>query len=581
VTARDGVTLGELMADGGFGAWSGSLGSAGGMGGAGGEITLTVSHGNLDLSYAFLSAQGGHGGSTYHANGVGGTGGRGGAIVLEATRGSVVTNGPGEQSYGTEIRADGGSGGYNYHAGSIAGAAGGTGGKAGTIRITSGSTAVLVGEISAGGGDGGAVSNAPGALAVGGTGGDATTDAITVTVTGSGQDLVLGGRINAGAGFGGLASIGGGQESESESATPMAVEYPAPDLSRSGANGAGVGRFTATAPGRIIIPPSTDVPTTGETLDVASMSPSLAINAAWTNTGTLLLNPDAWVVTSQPFRNDGVLQMAAGSVFTVGSLGVGSSGYLELAAGTGTITNGSTGVIGGFGTLDANLVNAGAVAPGSSTEFGVLSVTGTYQQTSTGRLYIEAAPQGGYQPGSNQDQLRAAGAVTLGGQLVVDGLVVPVAQVARSLDGLAAVRLAAELSDSIVVIDAAGGVQGQFASVTAPDGLASRLAVQNGTATEDMSKFVVAAPPPSPSPSPVPPPPPPAPAPAPVLNISNASVVLAAAQLAPGAPITVVQTALTEQTSSVVKGTTPPKDESKDEKKEAAVITTDTSCKPG
>jgi filamentous hemagglutinin family protein len=588
VTARDGVTfrvgdtLGEVMADGGFGIYSGSLGSAGGMGGIGGNITVTVTHGNLDLSDAFLSARGGAGGSSYYATGVGGAGGRGGAIVLEATRGSVITNGSAAASGGTAITADGGSGGHNFSESGAAGVRGGTGGKAGTIRITSGSTARLIGDISASGGAGGAVSNAPGAQAVGGTGGEATTDAITVTVTGAGQDLELGGRVNASAGIGGLASIGGdgdGGGEESESLRALALDHPVPDLTRSGANGAGVGRFTATVPGRIIIPVSTDTPTTGEVLDILSTSPSLAINADWTNTGTLLLNPGAWVVSAQPFTNAGGLHLGQGSVFTIGSLGIAPDGNLALTAGTGTLTNGSTGVIAGVGTIDASLVNAGTVAPGSAGGVGILSVTGGYQQTSTGRLLIDAAVQGPYGPGTNQDQLRAVGAVKLGGELVVNGLdQQPQSQVTRAVDGPQAVRLAAELSDSVVFLDAPGGVEGQFASMTGPAALTARMAIQNGATVQDVSSFVAPAPPPSATPTP---PPPPAPASTPVLNISNAAVVLAAAQLAPGAPLTVVQTALTEQTSSVVKGTTPPKDESKDEKKEAAVITTDTSCKPG
>ena len=68
----------------------------------------------------------------------------------------------------------------------------------------------------------------------------------------------------------------------------------------------------------------------------------------------------------------------------------------------------------GTGTVQANLVNAGTVSPGSSP--GTITVNGDYTQEASGTLSIEL---GGTIPGSEHDQLVVSGAVTLGGTLNV------------------------------------------------------------------------------------------------------------------------------------------------------------------
>lgn len=82
-----------------------------------------------------------------------------------------------------------------------------------------------------------------------------------------------------------------------------------------------------------------------------------------------------------------------------------------------TFRNGAGGRVEGNGTIDVvsgTFINGGVVAPGLST--GVLSVTGTYNQSTDGSLEIEV---GGTTPGTELDQLSVTGAANLDGTLDV------------------------------------------------------------------------------------------------------------------------------------------------------------------
>jgi hypothetical protein len=76
----------------------------------------------------------------------------------------------------------------------------------------------------------------------------------------------------------------------------------------------------------------------------------------------------------------------------------------------GSAPNSGGGVIKGTGTLQANLMNSGTLAPGNSP--GILTINGDYTQTSTGHLEIEV---GGLTPGTQHDQVIVTGTATLGG----------------------------------------------------------------------------------------------------------------------------------------------------------------------
>ena len=98
----------------------------------------------------------------------------------------------------------------------------------------------------------------------------------------------------------------------------------------------------------------------------------------------------------------------------------------EFVLGTGTITAthriiiNPSGQIAGNGTLDSDLSNAGRVAPGSSP--GIINVTGSYTQTSSGTLHIQAqAPAAGPPtPGVDFDQINITGPAALDGTLDIE-----------------------------------------------------------------------------------------------------------------------------------------------------------------
>jgi hypothetical protein len=78
------------------------------------------------------------------------------------------------------------------------------------------------------------------------------------------------------------------------------------------------------------------------------------------------------------------------------------------------LNNGESGVVKGEGTIKGNVRNRGTVQPGSSP--GVLTVSGSYLQESSGVLAIELA---GVVGGSQYDQIDVTGNLTLNGTLQV------------------------------------------------------------------------------------------------------------------------------------------------------------------
>jgi len=118
------------------------------------------------------------------------------------------------------------------------------------------------------------------------------------------------------------------------------------------------------------------------------------------------------------FENDGSADFAAASIRFASPAGV-------LNAGTLTVERGATvrstagvqneGVLGGDGTIGADVVSPGEVRPGGSP--GILTLSGSYAQPAAGRLRIDIA---GTDPGTGYDRLVAAGPSTLDGTLTID-----------------------------------------------------------------------------------------------------------------------------------------------------------------
>jgi hypothetical protein len=142
-------------------------------------------------------------------------------------------------------------------------------------------------------------------------------------------------------------------------------------------------------------------------------SATTEFDGTFTNTGTL--NPKvATINLNNPFSNGGTVTIATGATLTV------SGSYTQTAGTTtvdGTLTpTGSVsiqaGLLAGSGTVHANVTNAATVGPGDSP--GILTINGTYTQTSAGALNIEI---GGTTAGTGFDQLAISGTATLDGAL--------------------------------------------------------------------------------------------------------------------------------------------------------------------
>jgi hypothetical protein len=127
-----------------------------------------------------------------------------------------------------------------------------------------------------------------------------------------------------------------------------------------------------------------------------------------------------------PVTSSGAVQALSGTM----SFTAGTASYTQAAGSTtlngGNITSTTTmsiqgGILQGFGTVTANVSNAGQVIPGLST--AILNETGSYTQTSTGSLVVEI---GGLAPGTQYDQLATTGAAAIAGTLtatLVNGFV--------------------------------------------------------------------------------------------------------------------------------------------------------------
>lgn len=143
---------------------------------------------------------------------------------------------------------------------------------------------------------------------------------------------------------------------------------------------------------------------------------NLATNAPG---GSLTLQGGRSMTVPGLFRNEGTLVAKSGSTFSVAN---------------DAFVNASGGVLGGTGTIDANVGSAGEVSPGLSP--GVLTIQGNYVQQSDGRLRIEIT---GLTPETEYDRLVVTGSATLDGVLAIEsapGFLPPVGTQFNILGGL-------------------------------------------------------------------------------------------------------------------------------------------------
>ena len=159
-----------------------------------------------------------------------------------------------------------------------------------------------------------------------------------------------------------------------------------------------------------------DVPTfnnAGSLISSASGG-SFVIGMPLSNSGSVSVEQGELDLTSA--TNSGTVTVSAGTTLRLGI-------YTQTAGGTvlngGTINGGTlsinAGALTGSGTINSNVTNAGQVNPGGTGAAGLLTINGSYTQTSNGALDIEL---GGTAAGSI-GRLAVSGTASLGGTLNV------------------------------------------------------------------------------------------------------------------------------------------------------------------
>ena len=138
-----------------------------------------------------------------------------------------------------------------------------------------------------------------------------------------------------------------------------------------------------------------------------------------TNGGTLTVaaGTKTATITNMAFSNSGTVKITAGSLFINSVSYHQSAGSTQLAGGSLSAAQQVSiagGTLSGFGTITGSVRSAGTVSP--STTGGVLTVSGTYQQTSAGVLSSVIT---GTSPGTKFGQLSVGGQATLAGTLKV------------------------------------------------------------------------------------------------------------------------------------------------------------------
>jgi fibronectin-binding autotransporter adhesin len=156
--------------------------------------------------------------------------------------------------------------------------------------------------------------------------------------------------------------------------------------------------------------------TAGKILDGTSNALSTLVN----NTGSFTLSGGASLTTpvSTNFTNSGTVDVGTSSTLDVGDAYVQSKGTTTV---DGTLTTGSdsgitvsSGTVYGAGTLNANVSNSATVNAGDSGKAGLLGITGSYTQLSSGTLNVSI---GGTTLGTQYSQLKISGPASLGGTL--------------------------------------------------------------------------------------------------------------------------------------------------------------------
>ncbi|OGA61903.1 MAG: hypothetical protein A3F77_18680 [Betaproteobacteria bacterium RIFCSPLOWO2_12_FULL_67_28] len=288
------------------------------------------------------------------------------------------------------------------------------------------------------------------------------------------NDLNLSGPINAGTGLISLAPLANTSDMFVGDATGTGLQISTAEIQQIVSTNVELGRSDGTGNLNISLAPTNIV--TGSLRLLAGGSVNILGGPYTLQGGTLqmpgttnvqsgtsvIVESGALDASGGTVNLNGVLQTTGGSV-SAGTLNVGGT----LNASGGSLSAGSVnvltgGLLMGTGTFSANVTNSGTVAPGASP--GLMTINGDYVQTSTGTLLVEIA---GTTPGTEYDQLRVSGGVTLDGNLTTTlvGGYVPLA------------------GDSFTFIDGSSTISGSFVSTTQPPSLQPPTTIAPTTTT--------------------------------------------------------------------------------------------------
>jgi len=177
------------------------------------------------------------------------------------------------------------------------------------------------------------------------------------------------------------------------------------------------------------------------------------------NTGTFTLTGAGTLTTaSSNFSNSGTVDVATGSTFTVGGTGNSYNQTAGLTTVDGTLTgavNVTGGTVQGAGSLKGNVsVGGGGTAPtlhvGDAGLAGLLKITGTYTQLSTGTLNVAI---GGLTAGTQYSKLTVSGVASLSGTLTVNLINGFVPAVGKTFTILSAKSISGTFSTQYIVIN--------------------------------------------------------------------------------------------------------------------------------
>jgi ribosomal protein L24E len=208
------------------------------------------------------------------------------------------------------------------------------------------------------------------------------------------------------------------------------------------------------------------------------------------NTGSFTLSGNAALSTSGGnFTNSGTFIVNTGSTFTVGGSGFNFTQSGGTTTVNGTLQGASSGTLAlnagmlfGGGTLGYAVVDDSTITPGASaSKTGILSVSNTYAQNSTGALDISIS---GTTVGTQYDELKVTDGATLGGTLNISLLNHFVPTIGSTFD----ILNAGSLSGTFATVNGLS-INGSEHFSISYNGTEAILTVVSGAATDVTASF--------------------------------------------------------------------------------------------